>query len=718
MEGALSKWTNVMKGWQYRWFVLDDNAGLFSYYTSREKMRRGVRRGCVRLKGALVGIDDEDDSTFTITVDNKTFHFQAKDSEERERWIRALEDTVLRHNQLARRATTSGHRKSSPVKMEDFERKLTETDCYLQLLIDQNQSLVEQLKAEKVEEGELTEEAEQSQADEKEQCQGVVDRVNDMVETVKHAIVLLQIAKNASCPVDGEGVVAIHRSRSQQAIDAENGSVRSADEGPEDVMETLSVDGGNISKGKVSPIISRTVAQKQLSANLKNPSTIPAVSYSSSDDDEDDFYDAEEDDLTGNVSGTGVGADAATLMENTVEVHSVTPLTPGEFDWDSLYEDTDTMEDALDMKNNGSVITHLLSQVRIGMDLTKIVLPTFILERRSLLEMYADFFVHPTIFTDIAAKQTSEERMIQVLKWYLSSFSASRKGNNAKKPYNPILGEVFRCWWPLPPVSNQSTVPSSSSPTPGPIPWCSTNDVVFLAEQVSHHPPISAFYVECPDRRISFNGHIHTKSSFLGMSIAAHMLGEGKVSLQDSGEEYVVTFPSGYCRSILTTPWVELGGKCELTCPQSGYRTEVEFKCKQFWGTEQNMVVAQVYGQDSKKPILKVEGEWNGRMMAKWANGKNETFLDVGSLSAQKKMVKSVAEQEKYESRRLWREVTAGLKAERIEEATEAKFGLEQRQREEAKERKELGEKWECRMFHPIGENWQFKHPLANSKPL
>ena len=45
MEGALSKWTNVMKGWQYRWFVLDDNAGLFSYYTSREKMRRGVRRG-------------------------------------------------------------------------------------------------------------------------------------------------------------------------------------------------------------------------------------------------------------------------------------------------------------------------------------------------------------------------------------------------------------------------------------------------------------------------------------------------------------------------------------------------------------------------------------------------------------------------------------------------------------------------------------------------
>ena len=33
MEGPLSKWTNVVKGWQYRWFVLDEISGLLSYYT-------------------------------------------------------------------------------------------------------------------------------------------------------------------------------------------------------------------------------------------------------------------------------------------------------------------------------------------------------------------------------------------------------------------------------------------------------------------------------------------------------------------------------------------------------------------------------------------------------------------------------------------------------------------------------------------------------------
>ena len=59
-----------------------------------------------------------------------------------------------------------------------------------------------------------------------------------------------------------------------------------------------------------------------------------------------------------------------------------------EIDWDALYGPDEEEETEVDMKSQGSVITHLLSQVRIGMDLTKIVLPTFILERRSLLEMY------------------------------------------------------------------------------------------------------------------------------------------------------------------------------------------------------------------------------------------------------------------------------------------------------------------------------------------
>ncbi|KAJ8935157.1 hypothetical protein NQ314_012975 [Rhamnusium bicolor] len=63
----------------------------------------------------------------------------------------------------------------------------------------------------------------------------------------------------------------------------------------------------------------------------------------------------------------------------------------------ALYEDNDDNND-IELDSHGSVIRHLLSQVKIGMDLTKVVLPTFILERRSLLEMYADYFAHPDMF--------------------------------------------------------------------------------------------------------------------------------------------------------------------------------------------------------------------------------------------------------------------------------------------------------------------------------
>jgi len=117
------------------------------------------------------------------------------------------------------------------------------------------------------------------------------------------------------------------------------------------------------------------------------------------------------------------------------------------------------------------------------MDLTKITLPTFILERRSFLEMLADFLAHPDLFASTTDYSTPRERFIQVVKWYLSAFHAGRKSAVAKKPYNPILGEVFQCYYDIGQEEN------SNPTTDGPVPWASDNHVTFLAEQTSHHPP-------------------------------------------------------------------------------------------------------------------------------------------------------------------------------------------------------------------------------------
>jgi hypothetical protein len=106
MEGTLSKWTNVVHGWQYRYFILDDDS--LRYYTSRDKMLRGQQRGCIRLNNAAIGIEEENTSLFTITVDGKVFHFQVptffefplnsnfqgKDKDERDIWVKELERVI------------------------------------------------------------------------------------------------------------------------------------------------------------------------------------------------------------------------------------------------------------------------------------------------------------------------------------------------------------------------------------------------------------------------------------------------------------------------------------------------------------------------------------------------------------------------------------------------------------------------------------------------
>lgn len=81
---------------------------------------------------------------------------------------------------------------------------------------------------------------------------------------------------------------------------------------------------------------------------------------------------------------------------------------------------------------------------------------------------------------------------------------------------------------------------------------------------------VSAFYAEHYEKRISFNAHIYTKSKFLGLSVCVYNIGQGIVSVLDYDEEYYLTFPNGYGRSILTVPWIELGGTVQITCPKTG----------------------------------------------------------------------------------------------------------------------------------------------------
>ncbi|KAI5635520.1 PH domain-containing protein [Phthorimaea operculella] len=86
-KGWLFKWTNYLKGYQRRWFVLSN--GLLSYYRNQAEMAHTCR-GTISLLGAL--IHTADSCTFVISNGGtQTFHIRAHDEVERQSWVTALE---------------------------------------------------------------------------------------------------------------------------------------------------------------------------------------------------------------------------------------------------------------------------------------------------------------------------------------------------------------------------------------------------------------------------------------------------------------------------------------------------------------------------------------------------------------------------------------------------------------------------------------------------
>ncbi|CAJ0578082.1 unnamed protein product, partial [Mesorhabditis spiculigera] len=665
MEGPLSKWTNVVQGWQYRWFVLTEDAII--YYTSRDKMLKRQQRGCMRLRGAIVGIDGENESLFTLTQDGKVFHLQGRDEKERNEWVKSL-DAAIRH--------CSGYPPPGAGKKSRSMSKPDTTHDGLRQKISEADSLMakfaQQLK-------DISPARERLNETEKASFDELLSTGTRLVDTIKHSVILVQMSRNQ--------------------IELDPGS-------------------------RLPSSFSNNEAEKGATPSHLQVK-VPPISYSSSDDEFYDAQDNEEEEESDNEDDFAreepnrETASIATLTTTNPRTSkaAVDELDKYDFgddheDFDEIYDNAEEHDIGNVQQEHGSVLVHLLSQVSVGMDLTKVTLPTFILERRSLLEMYADFFAHPDAFVSTSGLESAEKRFVAVVRYYLNAFYAARKSGVAKKPYNPILGETFRCRYKVPQLEG-----GGGKTARGPFPGSDDNHLTFIAEQVSHHPPVSAFYAEHPGRRVSFHGHIWTKSSFLGLSIGVANIGSGTVILHEYDEEYTVTFPSGYGRSIMSTPWVELGGKVKIICEKTGYYADIEFLTKPFFGGKPHRIQGNVYHEGGKKPILTIKGEWNSVMFAKPVHGDEYVFIDVKAEPEVKKECVPVMQQGERESRRLWRHVTAGLLRNRINVATTAKRMIEERQRREAKERTQRGETWKSSLFEKVGDRWVFRDSLEDRKP-
>ncbi|XP_018396018.1 PREDICTED: oxysterol-binding protein-related protein 8 isoform X1 [Cyphomyrmex costatus] len=340
-----------------------------------------------------------------------------------------------------------------------------------------------------------------------------------------------------------------------------------------------------------------------------------------------------------------------------------------------------------------SLLWFLMKQVRPGMDLSKVVLPTFILESRSFLEKLADSYYHADLLSQAVLEDDAFTRMKAVVKWYLSGFY--KKPQGLKKPYNPLLGETFRCYWQHPNGSR----------------------TFYLAEQLSHHPPISGFYVTNRQDGFTISATIIAKSKFYGNSTTAILDGIAVLTMLPRGEDYTMTIPYAHCKGILMgTLSMELGGKVTIICEKTGYHTELEFKLKPFLGGAEllNQVVGRI--RLGKETLATIMGYWDGLILiTDKRTGQENIFFNPTPEVRNKRLKKysvPLEHQGAWESEKLWLAVTHAINRDDQIAATEAKTRLEEAQRERAKERKTLGQEWVPKYFVQdiITGNWVYRH--------
>lgn len=328
--------------------------------------------------------------------------------------------------------------------------------------------------------------------------------------------------------------------------------------------------------------------------------------------------------------------------------------------------DAAVVEEELDDEPR-SIILSMIGQLRKDMDLSRITFPTFVLEPRSFTERVTDFMSHPDFLIDANQREDPVERFIGVVKYYMSGWHIHPRG--VKKPYNPVLGEFFRSRYEFKDNTN----------------------AYFLAEQVSHHPPITAMFYHSPEHRIGIEGDLRPKSRFFGNSVGMILEGYAKVQLGQWGESYMVTYPNMYARGILFGKMVlELGETSTVTCQETDLMFEVEFKTKGLiWGTY-NQIAGKVRRLSTKEVLYEISGNWQTQILIQkktGGGGEPEILFDSRKEIVVPQLVAATKEQEARESRNLWKNVTQAIVEENLDHATTYKSAIEEEQREEARQR-------------------------------
>uniref|UniRef100_A0AAX7UC94 Oxysterol-binding protein n=1 Tax=Astatotilapia calliptera TaxID=8154 RepID=A0AAX7UC94_ASTCA len=246
----------------------------------------------------------------------------------------------------------------------------------------------------------------------------------------------------------------------------------------------------------------------------------------------------------------------------------------------------------------------------IGMELSKITMPVIFNEPLSFLQRLTEYMEHTYLIHQANASSDSIERMKCVAAFAVSAVAS--QWERTGKPFNPLLGETYELV---------------------------REDLGFrlISEQVSHHPPVSAFHAEGLKQDFVFHGSIYPKLKFWGKSVEAEPKGTITLELPKHNEAYTWTNPTCCVHNIIVGQlWIEQYGNVEVVNHRTGERCYLNFKPCGLFGKELHKVEGYILDK-SKKKLCALYGKWTECLYV----------VDPSAFEAHKKNNKKGAEDKK-----------------------------------------------------------------------
>ncbi|KAI0694512.1 hypothetical protein BC835DRAFT_1274389 [Cytidiella melzeri] len=256
--------------------------------------------------------------------------------------------------------------------------------------------------------------------------------------------------------------------------------------------------------------------------------------------------------------------------------------------------------------------------------------------------------------------------------------------------------------------------------------------IAYLTEQVSHHPPVSAFLAICPSRQLEMVGidQITAKVSGMNVRVAAGSFNKGifirGTGGHAEGETYQVTHPTASVNGILRGNfYITFSDSTTITCSgsKSGkdgqqLRTVIEYKEESWLGRAHFLCEGVIHTYDPEgiahhewtkvrhvprsRVVAQFHGSWKHAIKWKLASEPDSDYkllIDLSQLQVVPKIVRPLEKQLPTESRKLWEHVTRNLINKQYGEANKIKHSIEEKQRADAAERKRKGSSFVPKYF-------------------